>query len=78
MKVGDKVRIIKKFEPISECMFWVKQMDKTIGMIGTINYISSSNTIYNIDIGNYLWNYHKESLELVNENILVKNQYQII
>lgn len=65
-KVGDKVKIVKKFAS-SELVHWVESMDDTVGTYGVI---SSERSPLPARITSYIvggWAYLPESLELVNE-----------
>lgn len=69
LKIGNSVKIARKFENSIEC--WNELMDKTIGQVGKIDDIKTEGaiTVYRVRFpdGDWWW-YGTESLELVKES----------
>lgn len=64
-KIGDKVKIVRKYTMPDSNYSWSHHMDKTIGMVGKVKgYYPEENAYYvKTDIGQ--WTYLPESLELI-------------
>ena len=67
-KVGDKVKIVRKFESTSSCS-WNTCMDKTIGMLGKVLEVGDfqSDALFYVETVGEQWYYPSAVLELVAE-----------